>query len=62
MRGMKNVEVSSPVPSAPLKKMTGGAKSGNVGVATGAPKAPSLKGTSQPKTGGGNIVSPTKSK
>lgn len=62
MKGMKNVEVASPVPTAPLKKMTGGAKSGNVGVASGAPKSPSLKQTGQPETKGGKVVSPTKSK
>lgn len=62
MRGMKNVEVASPVPTAPLKKMTGGAKSGNVGVASGAPKAPSLKSTSQPNEKTPNIKSPARSK
>jgi hypothetical protein len=61
MKGMKNVEVASPVPTAPLKKMTGGAKSGNVGVASGA-KTQSFKSTSQPNTKAGKVVSPTKSK
>lgn len=62
MKGMKNVEVASPVPSAPLRKSSGGARSGNVGVATGAPKAPALKGTSQPNTAKSKVVTPTKSK
>lgn len=62
MKGMKNVEVAGPGIPAPLKKSSGGARSGNVGVATGAPKVPSLKSTNQPKTGGGKIVSPAKSK
>ena len=62
MKGMKNVEVSSPVPTAPLKRSSGGARSGNVGVSTGAPKVPSLKGTSQPSTKGGKVVSPAQSK
>ena len=61
MKGMKNVEVASPVPTQALKKSSGGAKSGNVGVAGGA-KVPSVSSSSQPNTKGGNIVSPTKAK
>jgi hypothetical protein len=62
MKGMKNVEVAGPGIPAPLKKSSGGARSGNVGVATGAPKVGAMKQTSQPNTRGTNIVSPTKSK
>jgi len=61
MKGMKNVEVSSPVPSAPLKSRSGGAHSGNVGISGGA-KVPSTKSTSQPNTSSPKIVSPAKSK
>lgn len=61
MKGMKNVEVASPVPTAKLKMGTGGARSGTVNVSGGA-KVPSTRGTSQPNTKSGKVVSPAKSK
>lgn len=60
MKGMKNVEISSPVP-APTPKAGGGVKSGNINIPSGA-KAQGVKSSSQPSTAGGKIVSPTKSK
>lgn len=61
MKGMKNVEVVGPGIPAPLKRGSGGARSGtvNVNTPTSAPKA---KSTGQPNTASSKVVSPTKSK
>lgn len=61
MKGMKNVEVAGPGIPAPLKRGSGGARSGSINIVSGQ-KPESAGKTSQPNTKGGNIVSPTKSK